>query len=166
MSDTVEAEPEAKRAPSRWTNFSGNDLAAGMLCLGVALVALLSAQNLRLGTAMRMGPGYLPTALAWILVGFGIALVVMAFLRGREVMEAWRPRPMIAIGASILLFSQAIPVLGLFTTVLATVVVGGLATSESRWHEVVLLALGLALASHLLFIVGLGMPLASWPVFF
>lgn len=167
MAKVAEPENPVRRSGEpRWKNFSGNDLAAGLLCLAIAAIVLLNVQSLRLGTAMRMGPGYLPTALSWILAGFGIALVIMAFVRGREEMEAWRIRPMIALGAAIVLFSQAIPYLGLFTTVLFTVLVGGLATSESRWHEVLLLGLALALGSHILFIVGLGMPLAAWPVFF
>lgn len=156
----------ASPALPRWRNFSGNDLAAGLLCLAVASIALYAAQNLRFGTTMRMGPGYMPTVLSWILIGFGIALIILAFRKGREVMEAWRIRPMLFLGAAVLLFSQSIPVLGLFITVLCTVIVGGCATSESRWYEVLILGLVLAVGAHLVFIVGLGMPLASWPTIF
>jgi hypothetical protein len=166
VSQVVESQGPPEKALPRWRNFSGNDFAAGALCIGIAFLVLLSAQNLHLGTVRRMGPGYFPTALAWILIGFGVALIVMAFLRGREVMEGWRLAPVTAVCAAVLLFGLAMPSLGLFTTVLATVVVGGLATSESRWHEVLVLGILIALASHLLFIVGLGLPLPAWPNFF
>jgi hypothetical protein len=166
VSQVVESQNPPENALPRWRNFSGNDFAAGALCIGIAFLVLWSAQNLQLGTVRRMGPGYFPTALACILIGFGVALVVMAFLRGREVMEAWRVGPVIAVCAAVLLFGLAMPYLGLFTTVLATVLVGGLATSESRWQEVLVLGVLIALGSHLLFIVGLGLPLAAWPNFF
>ncbi len=153
------------RMSARWRGISGNDLAAGLLCLAIAATALFNVSNLRFGTVMRMGPGFTPTVLSWLLAGFGVALIIVALVRGSEKMEAWRIRPMLAIGAAIVLFSVGMQQLGLFATTFVTTLVGGLATSDSRWHEVLIMALVLGAACHLLFIVGLGMPLRSVPVF-
>lgn len=153
------------RLTARWRGISGNDLAAGVLCLAIAAIALFNVSNLRFGNVMRMGPGFTPTVLAWALAGFGIALIVLALVRGADKMEAWKIRPIMAVGAAIMVFSVGMQHLGLFTTAFVTTLIGGLATSDSRWHEVLLMALALAAGCHVLFIVALGMPLRALPVF-
>lgn len=159
------AETASAETPVSPRRFSGNDLAAGLMCIGIALLVFWGVQDLRVGSAMRMGPGYLPSAYASILLVFGLVLTALAFRPGpRAAMEAWRARPMIALAASVLVFAYALPVLGLAVTVFATVVVGGLATRESRPVEVLVSGIGLAALSHLTFIIGLGMPLVRWPV--
>src|SRR5690606_9080826 len=67
---------------ARWRGISGNDLAAGLLCLAIAAIALFNVTNLRFGTVMRMGPGFTPTVLSWLLAGFGVALIGVAVARG------------------------------------------------------------------------------------
>ena len=47
------------------------DLLAGLLFAAFGAAALWFGQSLALGAATRMGPGYLPTILGWLLIGLG-----------------------------------------------------------------------------------------------
>ena len=61
--------------------FLSKDFLSGLMFIGFGLIALYFGQKLALGTPVRMGPGYLPTALSWILAGIGFARL-RAVVRG------------------------------------------------------------------------------------
>ena len=52
-----------------------NDLLAGLFLIAVAVLALALTWNLRSGSAVSMGPGYLPKLLIGIQLIFGAAIV-------------------------------------------------------------------------------------------
>ena len=64
---------------------------------------------------------------------------------------------------SLLVFALGIQRLGLFVTILLVVAVAALATPESRWREVVVMAVALAAFSTALFVRALGLPIPAWP---
>jgi putative tricarboxylic transport membrane protein len=150
--------PTRLRAPT--------DLVAGLFFLAVAALGLWLLRDVRLGTSMRMGPGYLPAALCWILVLVGLAMVGRSFLITGAPLERWYPRPLVFVVGSLLLFSVSIDKLGLVATIIAMVVVAAFATPESRWKEVAIAAVALAAFSAGLFVKALGLPLAIWPQVF
>jgi putative tricarboxylic transport membrane protein len=139
---------------------------AGLFFLGLAALGLWLLRDVRLGTSMRMGPGYLPTALCWILAFVGLAMVGRSFVTAGPPLERWYPRPLLFVVGSLLLFSFSIDKLGLAATIVAMVVVAAFATPESRWKEVVIAAVALAAFSAGLFVKALGLPLAIWPQVF
>ena len=142
------------------------DFVAGMFFLGVAALGLWLLRDVRLGTSMRMGPGYLPTALCWILVLVGLAMVGRSLFLAGAPLERWYLRPLAFVIGSLLLFSFSIDKLGLAVTIIAMVVVAAFATPESRWKEALIAAVALAAFSAGLFVKGLGLPLAIWPQVF
>jgi hypothetical protein len=150
--------PTRLRAPT--------DLVAGLFFLAVAALGLWLLRDVRLGTSMRMGPGYLPTALCWILVLVGLAMVGRSFFIAGTPLERWYLRPLAFVIGSLLLFSVSIDKLGLVATIIAMVVVAAFATPESRWKEVAIAAVALAAFSAGLFVKALGLPLAIWPQVF
>ena len=85
-----------------------------------------------------MGPGYVPRALAWIILGFGAAFVVTSLLKAREPIPALAWRPLLAILASIALFAVLFSTLGLIA---ACVGCGrwsaGAATTPVRWRQLI-----------------------------
>ncbi|HZH26680.1 MAG TPA: tripartite tricarboxylate transporter TctB family protein [Azospirillaceae bacterium] len=139
------------------------DAAAGLLFVAMALAGLYLGQDLRPGTSMRMGPGYLPRLLCWILLGFGALLLLRAFLTDGGHLPRWHPRPLILVLLSVLVFGLAIGPLGLVATSILVTAVAALASPESRPSEVAVLCLGLAAFSVGLFIEGLGLPMPTWP---
>ena len=115
---------------------------------------------------MRMGPGYLPTVLCWILLLVGLSMMSRSFFIAGAPLERWYLRPLLFVVGSLLLFSVSIAKLGLVATIVAMVVVAAFATPESRWKEVVIAAVALAAFSAGLFVKALGLPLAIWPQVF
>lgn len=140
------------------------DFAAGAALLAVGAAFALAALQLRIGTARQMGAGYFPLIFAVITMALGLLLAVSAFGRaGRLKAPPWRP--FLAVSAAILAFVATMPLFGLAPAVLTTVAVAALADRRSQPLGTLLLALGLAAGSWLIFVQGLAMPfrLLRWP---
>ena len=59
---------------------NGKDFWAGLMFIGIALGFILVAQNYPMGSAMRMGPAYLPTVLGCLLAILGAIVLFRAFV--------------------------------------------------------------------------------------
>ncbi len=139
------------------------DLAGGLLFIAVAALGFWLLRDVRLGTSMRMGPGYLPTALCGILLVVGGAMVARSFLVADAPLERWSWRPLVFVLGSLLVFAYGIEHLGLVATIIAMAAVAALASAEARWLEVAIAALALAAFSAGLFVKALGLPISIWP---
>jgi putative tricarboxylic transport membrane protein len=145
------------------------DVVAGLLFCAVALIGLIISRDYPIGTALRMGTGYVPRLLCWILLGLG-ALVLLQGLRAAEVGRiaalrgsAWRP--VIFVTASLVLFGLTIERLGLVVAILLLIGVGAVAARGLRPVETMAAALVLIVLSWGIFIVGLGLAIPVWPEF-
>lgn len=141
------------------------DLIAGALLMSFGVfVALYASANYNLGTLRSMGAGYFPVVLGWILAGIGAVLIISALYAAapqvRQLSVGWRP--LLAILAAVLLFSQFIETLGLVPTTVTLALVASLAGGSYRWRRSLALGVGLALISWLIFKVGLNMPLPAF----
>jgi hypothetical protein len=63
------------------------DVLAGLLFVGLALLGLWLSRDYPIGTALRMGTGYVPRLLCWILFGLGAVILVQG-LRAALASEA------------------------------------------------------------------------------
>jgi hypothetical protein len=135
------------------------DFWAGILFLVVGLLAVYFGRNYAFGAATKMGPGYLPTVLAWIMAGLGAFLALRALLESGPGIEASLWRPQLFIVAAIVVFGLLIERFGLAPSVVIVTVVAALASSEMRWIETLILSIGLAILCVLLFVKVLGQPL-------
>lgn len=138
------------------------DFWAGILFLVVGGIAAWMGRVYTFGAATRMGPGYLPTVLAWMLIGLGLFLIVRALLQSGEPIQGSLWRPQIFIVAAIVVFGLMIERFGLAPSVVVSTIIASLASTEMRWRETVLLAIGLAALCVVLFVKLLGQPLAIW----
>jgi hypothetical protein len=139
------------------------DLAFALFLIALALVAFGAMRGLAVGTASDMGPGFVPHALAWIILGFGVGFLVTGFAKARAPipLPAWRP--LAAILASIALFAVLFAKLGLIAACVGAVVVAGTATAPVRWLQLIAFGIAIAAFSALLFVKGLGLPFRLWP---
>lgn len=144
---------------------SSRDLALGGLFVAVGLFGLWSGAGLRLGTAIRMGPGYLPLILCYLLAGLGILIVLRGFLIPGPRLETWRLRPLLCVLVSVSFFALSIQRLGIVLTTLAAVAIAAPGDPTFRRREIFLLAGGLAIFSAAVFVVALGLPMPLWPPF-
>ena len=74
--------------------FLSKDLLSGLMFLVFGLVALYFGQRLALGTPVRMGPGYVPHMLSFILLCLGSVIVLTSLYRTadrREKERYWIP---------------------------------------------------------------------------
>ena len=109
-----------------------------------------------------MGPGFVPRALAWIILGFGVTFLVTGLLKTPEPFPALAWRPLVMILVSIALFAVLFSTLGLIAACVGTVVVAGAATTPVRWLQLVAFGVAIAAFSALLFVKGLGLPFKLW----
>jgi len=139
------------------------DIAFGAFLVLLALVALWETRGLNNGTAASMGPGYVPRALAWILMGFGLAIGVGGFLAKRCTLPRFDLRSLLMVLLSLAVFAVLLPKGGLALATLGTLACSTLAISDFRWRESLIFAVTLTAFTVLLFVNGLGLPLAVWP---
>ena len=139
------------------------DFQSGLVFLALAALGLWLSSSLRLGTAMRMGPGYLPTLVSYLLLFLGLGTLALAIAQPSGPTERWYLRPVAGVLAGVLGFALGIERLGLFLATVLLVVVASLGTRESRWIEVVIVAVGLGAFSTALFIFILGLPIPYLP---
>jgi putative tricarboxylic transport membrane protein len=139
------------------------DLAFALFLIGLGALALVFANDLRIGRAGAMGPGYVPHGLALIIIAFGVAMGLRAVLAGRQSFPAIAWRPLLLISAAVALFAIALPRVGLAITSAAVVIVAGYAAYDVRLRENAVLAIGIAAFAVGLFVLALGLPIPIWP---
>lgn len=139
------------------------DVAFGLFLIVLALVAFASTRTLSVGTADDMGPGFVPRALAWIILAFGAYFCVTGALKAREAAPEVAWRALFAILASIGVFAVLFASLGLVAACIGCVLVAGTATKPVQWDRLIPFAATVAAFSTLLFVKGLGLPFKLWP---
>ena len=137
-------------------------LSAGLLIIAIGLSGVVFARDLRFGSMASMGPGFLPTVCGWLIAALGAAVLTMMFHDDAEVIDPPVARPVFMIFLSIGLFALLIRPAGLGVTVFVTAFVSSYA-GKARFIETLLLAAAAAVATTLVFVVLLGLPLPIWP---
>src|SRR5947209_10041562 len=95
---------------------------AGLMFIAIAALGLWISRDYPIGTALRMGTGYVPRLLCWILLGLG-AVVLLQGLREAQprvlAASGWAAwRPVIFVTTSLAIFGLAIERLGLVISIL------------------------------------------------
>ena len=142
---------------------SRNELYVGLFMVACAAIGFWLTKDLRVGTGTRMGPGYMPMALCWILLVLGAITIVRGFIIDGPGTEQWKLRPVLVISISIAFFGLAIERLGLVIAIFGLVTIGGFADPESKRWESLLLAIGLAAFCVLVFAKAASAARALWP---
>jgi hypothetical protein len=140
------------------------DFWSGLMFLAFAAVALLSARGYSLGSAGKMGPGYFPLLLGFVLAFIGAILVARSFVIQGEGVGRLNVLPLMVVVLGVCLFAFSIETLGLVVALVAVTVVSALASwKDFRLREATLLAAALAAFAVGVFVYGLRLPLPVWP---
>jgi hypothetical protein len=139
------------------SRFLSKDFLAGLMFVAFGVTALYFGRHLAVGTAVRMGPGFVPRALSYILLGLGGIICVFALVSGSEPVEApkWKPITMVTIG--IVLFALLFERAGLLPSLVVLVLISSLGGEEFKLSEVIGNMVVLAILCTVVFKVGLGM---------
>ena len=151
-----------------WRMLARKNVLAGLLFIAVAALGLWLSRDYPIGTALRMGTGYVPRLLCWLLLGLGVVVLVQGL---REAQDA-RPlsagdisalRPVVFVTASLVIFGLSIERLGLVVSILLLTGVGAVAARGLRPLETLAATLVLIVLSWGIFILGLGLTIPVWP---
>lgn len=142
------------------------DFYAGLLYVVLAAAFLWFGRDYKMGTASRMGPGYFPITLAWVLGGFGVISIIRSFVSDGSPVGGLAWKQLFFITAGCLAFGVLVIPGGLVLALPALVVLSALASAESVYDAKSLLVLvGLCLFCIIVFVKGLGVPMpifGSW----
>lgn len=148
------------------------DLLTACLAAAFAAVMLHAGSALPLGTALRMGPGYVPRLVGIALLAVALIIAARALVNGRlgrrgeanPMAVNWKGVVTIAAGA--LAFALLIQPYGLLASAMVAVVITSLAQAANSLRERLLLGGVLAGFSSLVFVVALELPLPILPSVF
>ena len=113
---------------------------AGLLLSGFGIAALIFGSDLPMGTARRMGPGYMPYGLAWLLILCGLVVAVRGVATARTGVERMRLRPFVGVLGGGLAFALLIGRGGILLASAGAIVGAAIADRTTRWGEVAVLA--------------------------
>jgi hypothetical protein len=137
------------------------DLLAGLIFVAFGLGFAGIASTYQLGTAFRMGPGYFPLVLGGLLALLGVGIVVEGLVR-REPTEIgsipWRA--ILLLTAAVLFFGFGVRRLGLAPSLFVAVLFAAFSSHRTGVVAAVLMAALLTAFCILIFVEGLGMPVA------
>jgi hypothetical protein len=139
------------------SRFLSKDFLAGVMFIAFGLAALWFGRNLAVGTSVRMGPGYVPHMLAYIMMVLGLIVSVVALYSGGEAVEApkWRPITLVTVG--IVVFALMFERFGMFPSLVALILIASLGGDEFKLWEVVGNIIVLTILCVIVFKVGLSM---------
>ena len=155
---------------------SQKDFFSGLMFMAIGIAFAWGATNYTIGEGARMGPGYFPLFVSFLLALIGLFVVFEALVVETEDGEkvgsaAWKP--LIFIIASNVVFGIClgglprigVPAMGLIFGIYALVFIAALAGEEFKVKEVAVLATVLAVGCYFGFIVALKLQFPVWPSF-
>ena len=143
---------------------NATDFWTGLLFGGFGLfAAVYAATHYKLGTAVRMGPGYFPTWVGALVAVLGLVVLLRSLQLEGPPLPRVRVRPILFVLGGSLAFGYVLKPLGLVIATILLVAISALGGQELRWREVLLLAAGLAAFAVGVFVYGLGLPFPLWP---
>lgn len=162
--DQLPATGLAGRASVRMTGVRNTrDMVAGAVLVLIAAALLWFGRDLPLGATTRLGPGYVPRVLAVLIALFGVAIFAKAMVVPGEPMSPWKPwRVGIVLGA-MLIFAVLLERLGLAVAAVVLLLISSVAAPDYRPVQSAIFAVGLTVASALIFVLGLGMNVRIMP---
>ncbi|TVS00330.1 MAG: tripartite tricarboxylate transporter TctB family protein [Rhodobacteraceae bacterium] len=138
------------------------NIIGGVLMAGIGLATVWLAHDYRAGTLVRMGPGYFPMVLGWLLTGIGMAIFFPALRRSGK-LPSIHLRSFALILLAVVIFAATVERLGLIAASFATALVASFAEYESTLAGRLLLAASVTAITIVIFSFGLGMSIPLIP---
>ena len=137
------------------------DFWCGLLFFALGALAIYLSRDYEMGSALKMGPGYFPTWLGGILVGFGVVIGALSFrIEGEDksglALGEWAFRPWLVLTAALAFFAVLMEVEFGFVPSLIVLIIGcALAHKDVHWRETILLSIGVTAGAVAIFSYGL-----------
>jgi Tripartite tricarboxylate transporter TctB family len=115
--------------------------------------------DLRIGTALSMGPGYFPMMVGGLLMAFGAAIGLLAVGSTPSPYGPVSWRGIILITLAPIVFGLTVRGLGLVPSIALTIGISAFASSRMKISTALMLCASLTIFCVLVFNIGLGLPL-------
>ena len=146
---------------------SRRDVITGVIFVAVAAGFAIESLNYPLGSPIRMGPGFIPLALAGILAALGVVILVSGLRRDERIEVSpvpWAGGALVM--GSLILFGLFARPLGLVPIVFLCTALTAMASRNNTLLSSLAIAAVLSAACYLIFKVGLGITLPTFgPLF-
>jgi hypothetical protein len=138
------------------------DLGAAIVFFAIGIAGLYFGQELERGTTAKMGTGYFPFILSWLILAVGAVLLVRSLSTDGPAVERVQWRPITFIVGGVLLFGYLLQWVGLLVSAVAITIVAAYARRNVSLSENIWLGAGLAVFTAAVFIYALNQPLPLW----
>jgi putative tricarboxylic transport membrane protein len=163
MSDTPSHRPVESILP-KWVR-GPQDFVGGVALIAIALFALWASSDLQGTRGFSFGAGTAPRMFAFLLLGLGIAVMLVGVLTEGAHLATYAWRGPLFVSLAILSFALTIRPLGLVFSAFASFLIAALGTPETKWKETIIVGICLTAGCSLLFPYALGLPLQLFPRF-
>jgi hypothetical protein len=113
-----------------------------------------------------MGPGYFPSVICVLLMGFGVAAIVRSLRVDGEPIGGFAIKAMVLVLGSVVAFGFLLPRMGLPVAMVVLVLMAAAASTKFRFEVLPTVMLGaLVVFCSVVFVKGLGVPMpliGSW----
>lgn len=139
------------------------DLGSSLVLVLIGVTGLYFGAELTMGTAGRMGPGYFPRLLSWLIIAIGIFVGMMSLSLEGPPIQRPQVRPMGFVLLSIVVFGYLMNYIGLALTAVIVVMIASFARKTFNIKESLLLGIILSIGTVLIFVYALGQALPDCP---
>lgn len=140
------------------------DFWCGIVFIALGVLAIYLSRDYAMGSALAMGPGYFPTWLGGIMIGFGVVIGGLSFkIAGDEPqglgLGEWAFRPWLVLTVALVVFAVLMDRDFGFVPSLMVLIAGcALAHKDVHWVETILLSIFVTAGAVAIFSYGLELP--------
>lgn len=145
--------------------FNTKDVVGGVILLTITAIGIYINFDYPIGTASRMGPGYMPLVVLICLGLLSLGVLVSAFRGEPESLGKWAWRELGLILAALTLFGFFLEDIGLAFATITLVVISGIADRTQTLKGIAGLAIALVALCWLIFTWGLNISVPFFPPF-
>lgn len=135
------------------------DVLSGLLFIVLALLFAWQTQELPMGSAVRMGPGYFPLVLSVLLGLLGLVVMINGLRFDGEMPSSIAWRAVAIITVAVVFFGFAVRPLGFLPALGAAVFISTLGSRLFRLSTAIIITAVMVVFAWAVFIKGLGLPL-------
>ncbi len=143
------------------------DLLAGIMFMVIGIVFAVGAYNYQMGTAARMGPGFFPRILGFIMAGLGVIIAGIGLKNQAQFAASegigWTWKPVIILTLAVVLFGFTLPTLGMIIAIALLTFISGIAAHDKNYRELAMITVIMCIFCAGVFIWGLKLQMKLFP---